>query len=104
MVPATGLTQYRHGGAAHLLLKEQDWALLLVYLCSQGMNVYGYSSALPILNIDWSVSPGAGARLQSPLAAVGHSLVSDNSGVAVLVLARHGAEVVVVLEAHITNI
>ena len=66
--------------------------LLPVYLFGQDsdMNVYSYGSALPILNIDWSVSPGAGARLQSPLAAVGHSLVSDNSGVAVFTSSAPG--------------
>ena len=54
------------------------------------MNVYGYSSALSILNIDCSRAPGAGARLQSPLAAVGHSLVSDNSEVAVFTSSAPG--------------
>ena len=54
------------------------------------MSAYGYSSALSILNIDCSISPGAGVRLQSPLAAVGHSLVSDNSGVAVFTSSAPG--------------
>ena len=56
---------------------------LPVYLYGQDadMNVYSYGSALPILNIDWSVSPQAGGGLQSALQPLGHDLVSENNGV-----------------------
>ena len=59
-----------------------------VYLYGQDMdmNVYSYGSALPLLNIDWSVSGQSQSSeplVRSPLAPAGHSLVSDNSGVVV---------------------
>ena len=56
----------------------------------QEMNVFSYGSALPLLNIDWSVSPGPGPSLASPLASLGHALVSDNSGVVVFTSSSPG--------------
>ena len=47
------------------------------------MNVYSYGSALPFLNIDWTVT-GPGYRdLESPLGGTGHLLGPQNSGVVV---------------------
>ena len=56
---------------------------LPLYLFGQDkdMNVYSYGSAVPLLNVDWSVS--AGSELRSPLSGLGHALISDNSGVVV---------------------
>jgi len=58
--------------------------LLPLYLYGQDndMNVYSYGSALPILNIDWSVTPQS-TSISSPLDPIGHSLISDNNGVVV---------------------
>ena len=58
---------------------------LPVYLYGQDqdMNVYSYGSSLPLLHIDWSVSLSPRPGLSSPLAPLGHALVSDNSGVVV---------------------
>ena len=66
--------------------------LLPVYLYGQDadMNVYSYGSALPILNIDWSVSAQSGGQLQSALQPLGHGLVSENSGVAVFTSSNPG--------------
>ena len=63
-------------------------SLVPVYLYGQDMdmNVYSYGSALPLLNIDWSVSGQSQSSeplVRSPLAPAGHSLVSDNSGVVI---------------------
>ena len=56
---------------------------LYLYGQDQHMNVYSYGSALPLLNIDWAVSPAVSPGLKSPLSSLGHALISDNSGVVV---------------------
>jgi len=61
-------------------------SLVPVYLYGQDtdMNVYSYGSAMPLLNIDWSLTgPGYKPSLESPLLPAGLSLVSENNGVVV---------------------
>ena len=61
-------------------------SLVPIYLYGQDtdMNVYSYGSAMPLLNIDWSItSPGYKAGLESPLQPAGVDLVAENNGVVV---------------------
>ena len=52
-----------------------------LYGLDNDMNVYSYGSAMPLLNIDWSVtSPGYKPGLQSPLQPAGLRLVAENNG------------------------
>ena len=59
-------------------------SMVPVYLFGQDqdMNVFSYGSASPIVNIDWSVSPGLGG-VSSPVESLGHALISDNNGAVV---------------------
>jgi len=64
-----------------------------VYLYGQDndMNVYSYGSAMPLLNIDWSVtSPGYKTGLESPLQPAGLGMVAENNGVVVFRAATLG--------------
>eukprot|EP00090_Calanus_glacialis_P028973 TRINITY_DN4645_c0_g1_i5.p1 TRINITY_DN4645_c0_g1~~TRINITY_DN4645_c0_g1_i5.p1 ORF type:complete len:1790 (-),score=673.65 TRINITY_DN4645_c0_g1_i5:326-5671(-) len=57
---------------------------LYLYGQDNDMNVYSYGSAMPLLNIDWSVtSPGYKPGLESPLQPAGLGLVAENNGVVV---------------------
>jgi len=68
-------------------------SLVPVYLYGQDndMNVYSYASAMPLLNIDWSVtSPGYKPGLESPLQPAGVGMVAENNGVVIFRAATLG--------------